>query len=72
MLTAPSSQRSGIRIGPIVASVVVAAIGLTIIPVRLALYRSAGFIETGPFGRYAPDPLSVFMEKTLTAHVRSE
>ena len=30
MLTAPSSQRSGIRIGPIVASVVVAAIGLAV------------------------------------------
>jgi len=32
----------------------------------LALYRSAGFIERGPFGDYGPDPLSVFMEKTLS------
>lgn len=29
----------------------------------LALYRRAGFRERGPFGAYAPDPLSVFMEK---------
>ncbi|MGB6450604.1 MAG: GNAT family N-acetyltransferase [Steroidobacteraceae bacterium] len=31
----------------------------------LSLYRSAGFLEIGPFGHYIPDPLSVFMEKTL-------
>lgn len=31
----------------------------------LALYRSQGFVETGPFGEYGPDPLSVFMEKRL-------
>ena len=31
----------------------------------LALYRGAGFIERGPFGDYAPDPLSVFMEKRV-------
>jgi len=35
-------------------------------PEALALYRSAGFIERGPFGDYGPDPLSVFMEKTLS------
>ena len=29
----------------------------------LALYRRAGFVECEPFGDYAPDPLSVFMEK---------
>jgi putative acetyltransferase len=34
-------------------------------PEALALYRSAGFIERGPFGDYKPDPLSVFMEKAL-------
>jgi putative acetyltransferase len=32
----------------------------------LALYRRAGFVECGPFGDYAPDPLSVFMEKRVT------
>ncbi len=32
----------------------------------LALYRRAGYREIGPFGSYQPDPLSVFMEKTLT------
>jgi putative acetyltransferase len=31
----------------------------------LALYRRAGFVECGPFGDYAPDPLSVFMEKRV-------
>jgi len=34
-------------------------------PEALALYRSAGFVEIGPFGKYAPDPLSLFMEKRL-------
>jgi putative acetyltransferase len=34
-------------------------------PEALVLYRSAGFVERGPFGNYAPDPLSVFMEKVL-------
>ncbi len=31
----------------------------------LALYRAAGFVETGPFADYGPDPLSVFMERRL-------
>jgi len=31
----------------------------------LALYRRAGFTERGPFGDYASDPLSVFMEKRV-------
>jgi putative acetyltransferase len=31
------------------------------------LYRSAGYCEVGPFGSYKPDPLSLFMEKTLPA-----
>jgi putative acetyltransferase len=34
-------------------------------PPAIALYRAAGFIERGPFGDYAPDPLSLFMEKRL-------
>jgi putative acetyltransferase len=36
-------------------------------PEALALYRSAGFVEIGPFGPYSPDPLSLFMEKRLAA-----
>lgn len=36
-------------------------------PEALALYRRAGYRERGPFGAYAPDPLSVFMEKPLEA-----
>jgi putative acetyltransferase len=31
----------------------------------LALYRRAGFAECAAFGDYAPDPVSVFMEKRL-------
>jgi len=31
----------------------------------LALYRRTGFVECAAFGDYAPDPLSVFMEKSV-------
>jgi putative acetyltransferase len=34
-------------------------------PAAIALYRSAGFSEIGRFGDYVPDPLSIFLEKTL-------
>lgn len=34
-------------------------------PEALGLYRKLGYTETGPFGAYQPDPLSVFMEKKL-------
>ena len=34
-------------------------------PEALGLYRDAGYREREPFGDYAPDPLSVFMEKRL-------
>jgi putative acetyltransferase len=34
-------------------------------PEALGLYRSAGYAERGAFGEYRPDPLSVFMEKSL-------
>jgi putative acetyltransferase len=34
-------------------------------PEAIALYRSAGFKDIGPFGIYQPDPLSIFMEKPL-------
>jgi len=33
----------------------------------LALYEGAGYRRRGPFGDYAEDPLSVFMEKELPA-----
>lgn len=39
-------------------------------PEAMGLYRSAGFVEIGPFGAYAPDPLSIFMEKRLAASSR--
>jgi putative acetyltransferase len=31
----------------------------------LALYRNAGYAERGPFGGYAPDPLSHFFERNI-------
>ncbi|MDQ0453776.1 GNAT family N-acetyltransferase [Rhizobium paknamense] len=34
-------------------------------PEALGLYRAFGFVERGPFGSYALDPLSLFMEKRL-------
>ena len=34
-------------------------------PEALGLYGKLGYLERGPFGSYAPDPLSVFMEKRL-------
>ena len=34
-------------------------------PEALGLYRSAGYAERDAFGEYSPDPLSVFMEKSL-------
>ena len=34
-------------------------------PEAIGLYRAAGYVETGPFGGYEVDPLSVFMEKRL-------
>ena len=34
-------------------------------PAALGLYRRHGYRDTGPYGAYGPDPLSVFMEKTL-------
>lgn len=33
----------------------------------LALYASAGYERRGPFGDYAADPLSVFMQKHIVA-----
>ncbi len=34
-------------------------------PEALGLYKRCGFARRGPFGGYADDPLSVFMEKPL-------
>jgi putative acetyltransferase len=33
----------------------------------IGLYRRFGYRETGPFGAYGPDPLSVFMGKVLVS-----
>jgi putative acetyltransferase len=34
-------------------------------PEALGLYARAGYVPCGPFGDYAPDPLSVFMHKPV-------
>ncbi|RZJ11019.1 MAG: GNAT family N-acetyltransferase [Rubrivivax sp.] len=39
-------------------------------PEALGLYARCGFERRGPFGGYADDPLSVFMEKALAAGPR--
>ena len=36
-------------------------------PEALGLYAALGYVEREPFGNYRPDPLSVFMEKSLGA-----
>ena len=36
-------------------------------PEALGLYRRAGFVEIAPFGDYKTDPLSVFMERPVSA-----
>lgn len=36
-------------------------------PDALALYTSAGYERRGPFGDYTNDPLSVFMQKRISA-----
>jgi putative acetyltransferase len=37
----------------------------TLQPEALSLYQRLGYQVRGPFGSYAPDPFSIFMEKTL-------
>ncbi|MGI9477221.1 MAG: GNAT family N-acetyltransferase [Hyphomicrobiaceae bacterium] len=39
-------------------------------PQALALYRAAGYRERDPFGSYAADPLSLFMEKPVGRNER--
>lgn len=34
-------------------------------PQAINLYRKLGYVERAPFGAYAADPLSIFMEKRL-------
>jgi putative acetyltransferase len=34
-------------------------------PEAIGLYERSGFVRIDPFGDYQPDPLSLFMEKTL-------
>ena len=35
-------------------------------PEAINLYRQLGYVERPPFGEYKPDPLSLFMEKSLS------
>jgi putative acetyltransferase len=34
-------------------------------PVAVGLYRRGGYLDCPPFGSYRPDPLSLFMTKTI-------
>jgi putative acetyltransferase len=34
-------------------------------PEAIRCYEKAGYHRCGPFGKYAEDPLSIFMNKTL-------
>ncbi len=34
-------------------------------PEAIGLYKAAGYVERPPFGEYQPDPLSLFMEKSV-------
>ena len=38
-------------------------------PEAIGLYRAIGYAARGPFGAYAPDPNSVFMEKSLAGDI---
>lgn len=38
-------------------------------PEALRLYEACGYARRGPFGKYADDPLSVFMQKRLPPEV---
>jgi len=41
-------------------------------PEALRFYEQAGYVRRGVFGRYANDPLSVFMEKRLVRKMQRE
>jgi GNAT superfamily N-acetyltransferase len=74
MFVAPAARRLGLG-ARLLASLEAEAIraGARVIrletgvlqPEAIALYRRAGYVERGPFEPYQPDPLSVFMERTL-------
>lgn len=40
-------------------------------PVALTFYEKSGYLRRGPFGAYSDDPLSVFMQKSLS-HIASQ
>jgi len=41
-------------------------------PEALHLYKALGFLERGPYGAYARDPLSIFMEKEVPVDLEGE
>lgn len=41
-------------------------------PEALGLYARCGYERCGPYGAYADDPLSVFMQKKLAVHAGAE
>jgi putative acetyltransferase len=76
MVVAPASRGQGVGQGLLRAlEAAGAAAGCTRLtletgpfqPAALALYASCGYERRGPYGAYADDPLSVFMQKTIAA-----
>lgn len=74
MYVAPAARGQGLG-GHLLAQIVqrATAAGFTSLkleagisqPEALGLYQRDGFVYRAPFGDYLPDPLSVFMEKSL-------
>lgn len=69
-------QARGLKVGKLLLQALEARsdeLGLTAIrletgihqPEAIGLYKAAGYVERPPFGKYQPDPLSLFMEKSV-------
>ncbi|WP_043616534.1 GNAT family N-acetyltransferase [Ensifer sp. ZNC0028] len=72
------SEARGLRVGKLLLQALearAAQVGLSAIrletgiyqPEAIGLYKAAGYAERPPFGEYQPDPLSLFMEKSVCA-----
>ncbi|MBD9646813.1 GNAT family N-acetyltransferase [Ensifer sp. ENS09] len=71
-------EARGLRVGKLLLQALearAAQVGLSAIrletgiyqPEAIGLYKAAGYVERPPFGEYHPDPLSLFMEKSVRA-----
>ncbi len=74
MVVDPSARRQGVG-SALLRGAEQAALSLGVSSIQMevgvrniegqALYRKAGYVERGPFGRYNASPLSFFFEKSL-------